>query len=343
MVLKRLNWPLFWAIALVCACFLATQGLVKKICQTAGCTLYQDVTIFGLSLWWYGLAAALVLTVLAASHRFRLGFWFLNLALLFDSALLLLLALSSTCLNCLLIALGFGLTYLAFRQKLPQIPKLSQIIFLLWLMLWGAAAVNMLKPSLGSWPIQSGDDPHVRIYFSPSCPRCQDAVNFYSGNLDAAFFPVEDAEDDLAKIAQLELLLKKNLSLKEALASLKTDPASHNLDSSFNLDPIDKLKLYLRLTLNKSHLLAQGSMGVPYIEYRGLPKIISREIKRQEKAAQSVDISKQEDAQNYKTSAKSEPAKDSQNLGSDSAPNMVEIDDLLGPTTSGQCQKDSCH
>ena len=320
--MKRLNWPLFLALGLALACFLATRNVVQTLCQSAGCTVYHDLTIFGLSLWWYGLGFALLLAILAAKHKYKLGFACLNLALIVDGALLLLLALSSTCQNCLIIALGFGLTYLSFRQKVEQISKISQVIFLVWLMLWGSAAVNMLRPAVGSWAIQSAAEPQVLIYFSPSCPKCQEAVNFYAGSVDASFYPVSEGPEDFDKIARLEQLLAAKVSLKEALLKVQEPGSAKDLPLS------SRVKLYLNLALNKSHLLAQGSQGVPYIEYRGLPKIISRELKRQEQAAK--------DKKREKTEAK-QP-----NLPNSSLPSP-DLEDLFGPSTAGQCQKADCH
>ncbi|MBQ9536649.1 MAG: hypothetical protein IJU79_02545 [Desulfovibrionaceae bacterium] len=296
---KLLPLPLSIALLGCAFCVLTLQGLTQNLCQSNGCSLYQDVSLFHLSLWWYGLLAFGTLAVLAILGQGKLGSSLTALGLLLDSLLLILLNLTSPCTNCLVVALLLGLLYLAFRHAIKRAGVGT--IFFIWLVLFGSAVFNLGVQAYGLWPIQDASAPTIRVFYSPSCIKCQEAVRYYSGHVDVAFYPVLEVEEDIAKIALMQEELQKGANMQTALE------AALNAKVFPELPPLAALILRLHLLQNKAHVLAQGSFGVPYIEYMGLPKAIS--------------------------SPKTEP--------------LIKLEDYtkeleLEPLTAGQCQKGHC-
>lgn len=308
--------PLILTLIGLIFCLLNLQGLATTICHTAGCTLYQDFKILGLSLWWYGLGFFSLLTFIALLGQNNLGFKLITLGLLADCFLLLLLSLTSACLNCMLVALILGLTFLAFRFSLKKeaLRLRSRIVFYLWLSLFLATSLNLAHQEIKTWALVKSEEPSVLLFFSPSCPSCQEALAFYSGHVGASFYPVLDREDDWLKVLKMHKALKDGQNLKEALA-LASDPNA--LEANLSLS--ESLKIRLGLLLNKAHVLASGSQGLPYLEYRGLPSFIAKELKRRAKAGLE---------ESFKA-----PKEESKEL---------DFTLPLDPLTQGQCQKDTC-
>mgnify|MGYP000972099112 FL=1 len=97
-------------------CFWSAAGNDLGLCVTGGCALYQDATVAGVSLWWVGSGVFLLLGLLALLGAAGLGRALSALALLADTALLLLMALTAPCSNCLVVAVFFALLYRSFRK-----------------------------------------------------------------------------------------------------------------------------------------------------------------------------------------------------------------------------------
>lgn len=85
-------------------CIWTALGNEVAFCVTAGCSLYQDLVIGGLSMWWIGTAAFGVLACLALLGAVPAGHFLAGLTLLGDIFLLLLMALTSPCVSCLVVA-----------------------------------------------------------------------------------------------------------------------------------------------------------------------------------------------------------------------------------------------
>ena len=83
---------------------LTALGNEVAFCVTAGCSLYQDLVIGGLSMWWIGTAAFGALVFLALLGAVPAGHLLAGLILLGDIFLLLLMALTSPCVSCLVVA-----------------------------------------------------------------------------------------------------------------------------------------------------------------------------------------------------------------------------------------------
>ena len=120
-------------------CIWTALGNEVAFCVTAGCSLYQDLVIGGLSMWWIGTAAFGVLACLALLGAVPAGHFLAGLTLLGDIFLLLLMALTSPCVSCLVVACFFALTYWLFRRALhrdDRRPQERSLLLCAWLVLF---------------------------------------------------------------------------------------------------------------------------------------------------------------------------------------------------------------
>ena len=283
--------PLFFALLGTAFCVWSALGNDVNFCVTTGCTLYQDFTVAGISLWWFGTAAfgALAgLSLLGAAEWARIV---AALAILGDICLLLLMAFTAPCISCLVAALLFAIIYFLLRREpAPQSrmrPEGRRHSVLLWV--WAALFVvnvgAVARSQADVWPIlDESENPVTRMFFSPSCRYCIEGINALSGNVDVAFYPLAETEADVWKVARMRALLDEGLNIAQALAqSQKVQEPS-----GFASWRPGMLLLRFRLLRNKAHVFAAGSQGVPFFEQRGLPGDIRERVERaQQPRAQS--------------------------------------------------------
>ena len=201
-----------------------------------------------------------------------------------------------------------------------------------WILFFSLTGLNLFRQSIDTWPIFGERDARVHLFFSPSCPHCQDAVHVYSGKLDAAFYPVMEGPEDFAAILAMEDALNAGQSMQEALENaLRSEDA-------VQAPPLHTLLLRAKLLFNRAHVLRSGSAGVPYLEYRGLPKSVQKERERQKKAAQKSRRLPTEDAQIPEEKTKS--ADETHHTGSYQE---HPTEDFLAPTADPQCHAQTCN
>ena len=158
-------------------------GNEVNFCVTAGCTLYQDFKIAGVSLWVFGAASFAVFMLLAVTGFVRTGRLLSGIALLADCGLLLLMAVTAPCLNCLIVAAFFALTYRSFRLaalagnvQRGSGPGRSWLVAA-WLVLFIMNAGAVVRSETGSWAmLGSEEDASVHMYFTPGCPSCREGL-----------------------------------------------------------------------------------------------------------------------------------------------------------------------
>ncbi|MBO4336240.1 MAG: hypothetical protein J5846_10500 [Desulfovibrio sp.] len=278
--------PLLFAVLGALFCFLSIQGNEVNFCTTAGCSLYHDLTIAGISMWWIGFGSFLLLACLALLAHPTLGLFIAGLMLLCDIGLLALMSVTAPCQNCLVVAICFALTFRAFRKakalaKGKTGPAGTSWLLVLWLIGFCFNCGAVLRSELGSWPILGeSQEARVHLYFSPSCPHCRDAVNYYAGSVETAFYPVKEDDDDIYRIHAMQKALASGLNIEEALKAAQN---AEKWSSLLDFHPAILL-LNLRLLRNKAHVFLAGSKGVPFLEYRGMPSLIAKEL-RQKRAA----------------------------------------------------------
>lgn len=271
--------PLCLALLATAFCVWSALGNDVSFCVTTGCSLYQDFSIGGISLWWFGTAAFAVLAGLALLGAKRSGRALSALCLFGDLGLLLLMALTAPCVSCLVAAIFFALLYLRFRCEAGISPWRS-LLFWVWL---GFFIVNLgavARSSAEPWAI-AGDplEARTRMFFSPSCRYCVQGINVLSGNVETAFFPLCENDADFWRVAKMAEFLNQGMNLADALGQSQSAQSPGGLAA---LAP-DMLILRFRLLRNKAHVLSSGSQGVPFFEQRGLPSELRKRIESRER------------------------------------------------------------
>ncbi len=267
--------------ALICAlgflfCLWVHVGQVEEACFTAGCSLYQQTSVAGISLWIVGMGAFLVLGLLSLLGKASIALFLTRLGLICDCFLLALLVVTAPCFFCLIFAFLLFCVYLSLRKSIPSRSWMSQsgrhsLLVCIWGFLFICNVGIVAKSSVPRWDITDNiEDASVYMYFSPSCSVCKQGVEALSGNIDVAFFPVAESSWDVARIARMEALLGEGMSMAEAFlaASSATPPTGLELFTP------SMLSLQLRLLFNKAHVFMEGGGRVPFLEYRGLPRHI---------------------------------------------------------------------
>lgn len=285
--------PLFFALLGAVFCFLSVQGNEVNFCTTAGCNLYHDVTIANISMWWIGLGSFCFLACLALLSHPALGLFCSALMLLADIGLLLLMSITAPCVNCLVVAIFFALTFRAFRKAHALAsgrtgPSGTSWLLALWLIFFCINFGAVLRSELGSWAI-SGDNQEARVhlYFSPSCPHCQDAVSYYAGNVETAFYPVKEDADDIYRIHAMQEALSSGMNIEEALKAAQN---AKKWEMWLDFHP-EILLLNLRILRNKAHVFLAGSQGVPFFEYRGMPAFVVKDLRQKRHALETPQSS----------------------------------------------------
>jgi len=256
-------------------CVWTALGNDVNFCVTTGCSLYQDFSIGGFSLWWLGVAVFALLAALALLGAAGIGRALSGLALLTDMGLLLLMAFTAPCTSCLVVAFFFAVVYLCFRHAVharagQHMPRRS-LILLCWLLLFAVNLGAVARSQLGVWPIMdAGEDVRTRLFFSPSCPSCRTAVEKLSGRVDVGFYPLAEDDSDIARVARMRDLLEQGQNPAQALQGVQELPA----DGPGLFSPA-MLWLRFRLLCNKAHVFASDTQAVPFVEFHGLPAFLA--------------------------------------------------------------------
>ena len=155
-------------------CIWTALGNEVAFCVTAGCSLYQDLVIGGLSMWWIGTAAFGVLACLALLGAVPAGHFLAGLTLLGDIFLLLLMALTSPCVSCLVVACFFALTYWLFRRALhrdDRRPQERSLLLCAWLVLFVVNAGQVVRMQGEVWSISENSDQATCLLYTSPSPR----------------------------------------------------------------------------------------------------------------------------------------------------------------------------
>ena len=267
-------------ISLLAATFCLWCGFGNDInfCVTAGCSLYQDFTPGGISLWWIGAAVFTILAVPALLGLAGAGRALSGLALLGDIGLLLLMALTAPCINCLVAAVFFALLYQRFNSALRQgggrslSSRSPSLLLWIWFLMFAVNVGAVGRSQIGLWPILGDEEARVRIFFSPSCPKCREGVDILSGNVDVAFYPLAEEDRDVYRVAHMVGLLDTGMNIADALSrSLDVAPPQ-----GMGAYSPDMLLTRFRMLCNKAHVFMAGGSVIPFFEYHGLPAMLTR-------------------------------------------------------------------
>ncbi len=279
MLQQRNPAPLIMPLPLLCAllgltfCTWYAWGNSIELCLTAGCEVSSDMTIGGVSLWWYGCTAFALLTIASFSGRPGLGVFVAGMCLLGDIILLLIMLSTAPCSSCLVVALLFALTFLSFRHAdTSQGKKSRSYLWYFWLLLFIINAGAVVRDSFEPWAIKTptNGESTINIYFSPSCPSCADAIKAFQENPQVAYYPVTENGNDALLIAHIIDSTQKGKTLVQALEEVRSTPPTGQ--SPLNI--FTEIQLQFNLMKNKGHVLASGSAVIPFIEYKGLPAFL---------------------------------------------------------------------
>ena len=228
-------------------------------------------------MWWIGTAAFGALVFLALLGAVPAGHLLAGLILLGDIFLLLLMALTSPCVSCLVVACFFALAYWLFGRALHRAgkrPPERPLLLYAWLLLFVVNAGQVMRTQGEVWSISENPrQATVRMFFSPSCSACREGIDILSGSVDVAFCPVAENDTDVARVERMLLLLEEGKSLREAVAACQNveEPGPWAF-----LHP-GQWGLRLRLQRNRAHIFNAGSRTVPFFEYRGLPAMLKKQ------------------------------------------------------------------
>jgi hypothetical protein len=248
----------------------AATGLVVSIlalagitlpCQTSGCSLYAGLKIAGISpyaLGATGFAAILLCWLLARSRpgmQFLLS-WLLLGGVAISSAFLLWQNLYWPCTTCLVVALAIGVAAGAARATIPVCrTRAMTAALVLWAVLFIPALLAAGKESLlTATPVHGSARAPVKIFFSPTCPACQNVVLEALENpglaQNLALIPIAKDREDLRRLAS-------HYALGTPIADLFRTAGD-------NPPPLT-LRQRLDLSRNKMVLASMGATSVPVV------------------------------------------------------------------------------
>ena len=268
----KLGASILFCILGIAYCVAVLLGLAEPLCVTNGCSLYQDFSVAGISLWHVGIITFLAIAALCVTRRVWLAVNLSRLTILADCGLLLVMALTTPCLSCLGVAVCLALVFITlYRASLiyegynPPYPRSK--LFLAWLLLFAAAVVPCVKEL--SMPVawHGPQEASVRLYFSPHCPACMQAIEAAAHSpLPVAYYPEAVDLDELKIIVALEQDLKSGADLAESLRKYRETPPS---SLPFNFSTLKAAWVTLR---NRAEVMGLGQGSVPLLLINGVPQ-----------------------------------------------------------------------
>ena len=259
---------LFALLGLAWCVYISFPADTPAPCATSGCELFRDSKIGGVSLWWVGGAFFFVLSALCLRGKSFLAARLLALAIFLDAILLIIMFFTAPCLDCLVVAACMGLSLLCLQlphsEYIPQ-KKGHPFLLAIWFGLFLANAVLAANENIPAYTVGDAQTTDVRLYFSPSCPACREAVASLAGK--ATLYPVEEKEGDFEAVLRFEALLQDhNLTYEEAL-SKSLDPLTPVPEISLTR----QLELRVQMLRNKAAVFGQGFRALPLIVINGMP------------------------------------------------------------------------
>ncbi len=246
-------------------CLLNAAG-AELFCGTQGCEIYAGYGLFGISFYWYGFAGFLGIFLLALWYPRRGAGLLLaiavGLALFFDTLFLVYQYLLWPCSSCQVAALLIGLCALfaVLGLKVPG-RKLLTVVGLLWSVFFIFVGLAVVKEvAFSPWPIYGSAESSVKVYFSPTCPACEEAarkiLNDPQAAAGTAFYPVAKNAADKARLARLLRQADGTVNAAGILGLFEQES-----DQPANLTAREKFLLFR----NKMALARAGATKVPLI------------------------------------------------------------------------------
>lgn len=245
---------------------LANAFGAELLCGTRGCEIYAGYGLFGISFYWYGFAGfsgLLLLSFFRLSAVARpLLSSALGLALLLDSLFLIYQTLLWPCSSCHLVALLIGILAVIGIRYL-QLPGRKVLLGLgvVWSLFFVYVSIAVVKEvAFPPWALYGSSAAPVKVYFSPTCPACEEVVGQLLTDQPAseqtALYPIAKNKQDEARLARLLSRGKDELEANDILQLFsEANTAKHSLD----------LASRWRLLSNKMFLARSDATKVPMI------------------------------------------------------------------------------
>lgn len=244
-------------------CLLSAFRMTDVLCITQGCSVYEDFSLFSVSLYGFGSAAFLMLLFFAIARQGRYLLMASAFFLILDSVFLTTQILLWPCMKCLIVAALFGAVMVVAMIIQDQDKKTGmKWVMLVWFLLFFVDVIAVAKESVSPWPVYGYDAAPVHLYFSPTCPSCQGMIDALLAKTSAptqiALYPISKNPEDTVKIMFLEKQLKKGTALKEALVLCQQ---AKEVNTIYDM-------AYLRTVLNTfKNMSVLSRMGVTHVPF----------------------------------------------------------------------------
>lgn len=267
-------WGGFLLAALGAAfCAWAAIAPAESLCVSTGCSLYRDLTFWGLPLWWYGTGAFSLLALFCIFGKQAAARGFVWLMLAADTALLTLMALTAPCAACLVVAALIAGAFVAIPGELRRDRQQRvSILLLVWGGLFFANGAALATERTGAWNLQGPDNAPVTLYFSPSCPACRQAIAALAGAAPdtVAYRPVAENDDDILIIEQMRRAVEQGASVADALHKVVDAPTTATNPA---MPLFEQARLRWKLLRNKARVLSTGADRLPVMQIAGMPRL----------------------------------------------------------------------
>lgn len=285
-----------WALAGALLSLYGAFFKAEALCITAGCELLQGFGGVESFFWWLGAGTFAFAAFLCARNSAKLVALLASLCLAADCVLLGVMAYTVPCVPCLSVALCFlGLfvctTGGAWRnsgdlggsaenaqqigkyEKFPleSVGRVGRFVFLaLWLMLFSPNALHAVQENVGGWCLYGSKTAALKVFFSPSCPACREAVLALGEkpNKNIAFYPVAKNDNDITSLNTMEEEIAGGSSMSAAFLIAVNDPVLQARSVPF----WRKISLQLRTLQNQALLMRLGVHSLPALVSSGVPK-----------------------------------------------------------------------
>lgn len=262
-------WPtfIFSLLGFLWCAYIAFPMDAQLPCATSGCEIFRDTKFAGLSLWWVGGAFFLVYSLVCLRGYRLLAWLFILTALFLDALLLIIMLFTAPCLDCLVVAALMGIcacTLLPLSRETPGF-RLLALLIPIWFGLFLSNGVLSINEQLPEYTISGESKGEVRLYFSPSCSACREAIR--SLGTRATLYPVEEREDDFDTIILMERFIREGASPAEALERSLAE------DGPVAMPLTERVIISMQLLRNKAAVMRQGFRALPLIQINGMPRL----------------------------------------------------------------------
>ncbi len=249
-------------------CVAAALGAVDAICVTDGCALQENLTIAGLSLWWWGAGGFALVSLAALAGMADLAFAMACIGVVIETFFLGWMALSAPCVSCMGAAVLMLFALLALMPASAIGRRFVLVLFVIWMAVFSPNIFGVARDMTKPWPIHGDANARVKVIFSPTCNPCLETIDEFlrRGVPRTAFLPVAKTAKELALVQLMLDEMEAGKTFAQAFAAMRradNPPEPARFMDGFGL----RMKLYR----NKLALFKAGYSKVPLVLVSGNP------------------------------------------------------------------------